>query len=85
MDQVVNVTKKGRTAFSATGTFTVHGNSQPRSLKGTLTVQDGSLQFDSEFEVALIDHQIEVPKIVFVKIAQVIQVKTSYVLTPYKK
>lgn len=85
MDQVVNVTKKGRTAFSATGTFTLHGISQPRSLKGTLTVQDGSLQFDSEFEVALIDHQIEVPKIVFVKIAQVIQVKTSYLLTPYKK
>jgi polyisoprenoid-binding protein YceI len=85
LDQPVNITQNGRNELAATGTFTVHGVSQPRTLKGTLVVKDGKLQLDSEFEVALVDHKIEVPKIVFVKIAQIIQVKASYTLTPYKK
>lgn len=85
LDQAVDVTKKGRIALSATGTFTVHGVSQARTLKGTLTVRDGSLLLDTDFEVALTDHKIKIPKIVFVKIVQLIQVKTSYALTPYKK
>jgi polyisoprenoid-binding protein YceI len=85
LDQAVDVTKNGSHELTATGTFTVHGVSQPRTLKGTLTVNDGSLLLNSEFEVALADHKIEVPKIVFVKIAQIIQVKTTYTLTPYKK
>ncbi len=85
LDQAVDVTKNGSYELTATGTFTVHGVSQPRTLKGTITVKDGSLLLNSEFEVALVDHKIEVPKIVFVKIAQVIRVKCSYMLTPYKK
>jgi hypothetical protein len=35
--------------------------------------------------VPLTDHNIEVPKVVFVKIAQIISVKAQYVLAPYKK
>lgn len=85
LDRAVDLTKQGRSDLSATGTFTVHGVSQPRTLKGTLTVRDGSLLLDTDFEVALTDHQIKIPKIVFVKIVQLIQVKTSYALTPYKK
>lgn len=85
LDQAVDVTKNGSHELTATGTFTVHGVSQPRTLKGTLTVKEGSLLLDSEFEVALVDHKIEVPQIVFVKIAQIIRVKSSYALTPYKK
>lgn len=85
LDQAVDFSKNGTYDMSATGTFTVHGRSQPRTLKGKLTVQDGAIQLDSNFEVSLTDHDIDVPKIVFVKIAQVIQVKTSYALRPYKK
>jgi polyisoprenoid-binding protein YceI len=85
LDQPVDVTKNGTYELAAAGTFTVHGVSQPRTLKGTLTVKEGSLLLNSKFEVALVDHKIEVPKIVFVKIAQVILVEASYLLTPYKK
>lgn len=85
LDRPVDLTKKGRSELSATGTFTVHGVSQPRTLKGTLTGQETSLLLDTAFEVALTDHKIKVPKIVFVKIAELIQVKTSYTLIPYKK
>ena len=85
LDRPLDPTKKGRSELSATGTFTVHGVSRPRTLKGTLTMQDASLLLDAAFEVALADHRIKVPKIVFVKIVQLIQVKTSYTLTPYKR
>ena len=85
LDQPLDVTKNGSQQLAATGTFTVHGVSQPRTLKGTIGVQDGKLLLNSEFEVALVDHKIEVPQIVFVKIAQIIKVKTSYTLTPYKR
>lgn len=85
LDQPVNFFKNGNYELSATGTFTVHGVSQPRTLKGTLTVQDHKIRIDSKFDVALVDHKIEVPKIVFVKIAQVIEVRAAYELAPYVK
>lgn len=85
LDQAVDVTKNGTHELAAAGTFTVHGVSQPRTLKGTLVIKEGNLLLNSEFEVALVDYKIKVPKIVFVKIAQVINVKASYTLTPYKK
>lgn len=83
--ETVDFSKKGTHALSATGTFTLHGKSQSRTLKGQLTVQDGSIVIESGFDVALTDHAIEVPRIVFMKIAQVIRVKAAYTLTPYKK
>lgn len=85
LDQPVDVSRNGSQTLNATGTLSVHGVSQPRTLKGTLTVQDGRLLLDCEFEVALADHKIEVPRLVFVKIAQIIKVKAVYSLKPYEK
>lgn len=67
---------------SAKGKFTVHGVTTNREIKGTITIKNGKVRIVSDFEVMLSDHQIEVPRIVFVKIAQVIQVKADYLLSP---
>ncbi len=72
--------KDGTYHVSAKGALTIHGVAKDRELTGTLTVKDGAIRIISDFEVALADHQIEVPKLVFVKIAQVIQVKTDFTL-----
>ncbi|WP_373513144.1 YceI family protein [Persicitalea sp.] len=85
LDQPVDFSKNGSYQLSASGTFTVHGVSQPRKLNGTLSVQNERVSVDAKFDVALVDHKIEVPKIVFVKIAQVIEVRANYDLVPYKK
>lgn len=85
LDQPIDFAKNGRYELSASGIFTIHGVGQSRTLKGTLIVQDNKITIDSKFDVALVDHKIEVPKIVFVKIAQVIEVRVAYVLTPYVK
>ncbi len=75
----------GTYEVSATGKFTVHGVTKERTIDGKLTVSGGKITLTSDFKVALADHKIEVPQIVFVKIAQVISVKVNYVLAPYKK
>lgn len=72
----------GSYPVNAKGKFTVHGVTVTREIKGTLTVKNGKIRIVSDFEVQLSDHRIEVPKLVFVKIAQVIRVKADYVLSP---
>jgi polyisoprenoid-binding protein YceI len=85
VDQDIDLTKNGTYNLTASGTFTIHGKSQNRTLKGDITVKGGEILINSEFNVSLSDHSIDVPKIVFVKIAQNIQVKSSYSMVPYKQ
>ncbi|WP_247232555.1 YceI family protein [Telluribacter sp. SYSU D00476] len=85
VDQAVDYTQNGTYEVSTTGAFTIHGVTQNRTLKGQLIVKDKAISISSDFEVALTDHKIEVPKIVFMKIAQVIKVKARYQLTPYNR
>jgi polyisoprenoid-binding protein YceI len=77
--------KDGQYDVSAAGKFTVHGVTKERTITGKMKIEGGKISIASDFEVPLTDHKIEVPQIVFVKIAQVISVKTQYVLAPYKK
>ncbi|CAG5071614.1 hypothetical protein DYBT9623_03608 [Dyadobacter sp. CECT 9623] len=81
MDNAPDFSKDGQYDVSAKGKFTVHGVTKERTLKGKLKVEGEKITLSSNFEVPLTDHNIEVPQVVFVKIAQVIQVKADYVLT----
>ena len=85
MDKAIDYTKDGEYEASATGKFTVHGVTKTRTIDGKIKVEGGKISMTSNFEVALTDHKIEVPQIVFVKIAQNIQVKAQYVLLASKK
>ena len=78
----IDYTKNGTYDVSATGDLTIHGVTKPRTLKGKLTVAEGTISINAEFDVALVDHNIEVPQMVFVKIAQVIKVKCKYSMAP---
>lgn len=82
----VDFTKAGTYDVSAKGTFSLHGVAQERTLKGKLSVEPGlKLSLLCDFMVALKDHKIEVPTLVFVKVAQTISVKNRYVYAPYTK
>lgn len=83
INETVDFTKNGTYDISATGDFTLHGVTKPRTLKGKITVAQGAIGIATEFDVALAEHNIEVPKIVFMKIAQTIKVKNRYNLAPY--
>jgi polyisoprenoid-binding protein YceI len=84
VDKAPDYTKDGTYDVSATGKLTLHGVTKERTIKGKLKVESGKITISSDFEVPLTDHKIEVPQVVFVKIAQVISVKAQYALTPRK-
>ncbi|MHC2990175.1 hypothetical protein OB13_00710 [Pontibacter sp. HJ8] len=70
---------------SATGVLSIHGKEANRTIKGTITVAEQQLGLDSKFKVALVDHDIQIPTIVFNKIAEVIDVTCQFRYRPYQK
>lgn len=81
----IDYTKNGTYDITAKGQLTLHGVTQARDLKGKLTVDNQKISLACNFDIKLIDHKIDVPKLVFAKIAEVISVKSKYAFTPYKK
>lgn len=80
VDTSIDYTKNGEYDVSGTGKFTVHGVSKNRTFTGKMKVDNGKIKITSNFQVALTDHKIEVPQIVFVKIAQHIDVNVNFEL-----
>ena len=81
----IDYTKNGTYDITAKGQLTLHGVTQARDLKGKLTVDNQKIGLTCNFDVKLVDHKIDVPKLVFAKIAEVIAVKSKYAFTPYIK
>ncbi len=74
-------TKDGEYAVRAKGKFNVHGIEQERIIKATIIAKGGKLTVRSNFTVLLEDHGIAIPKIVYQKIADEIQVKVEAVFS----
>lgn len=83
--EVVDFTKNGSYDVTARGFLTLHGIAQPRDLKGKLTIDNQKISLSCNFDVKLVDHKIDVPKLVFAKIAEVITVKSKYTFAAYTK
>ncbi len=81
----IDFTKNGTYDVTAKGQLTIHGVTQPRDLIGKLTIENQKISLICNFEIKLVDHKIEVPTLVFAKIAEVISVKSKYNFTPYVK
>ncbi len=81
----IDYSRDGLYDVTATGKFTVHGVTKSRSIQGKMNIASGKITITADFQVALSDHKIEVPQIVFVKIAQQIQVQAQFVLMPVNK
>lgn len=80
----IDCTKDGEYMVNAKGILTIHGVDQARNISGKITVKNGLVSLESNFEVTCVAHQIKIPKLVFTKIAEVIQLKVSGTLTPLK-
>jgi hypothetical protein len=64
----------GTYTVRAKGTLTIHGVAQERIIKSTVTVKRGVVRIQSAFMVPLADHQINIPRVVYQKIAEDISV-----------
>jgi len=74
-DQDLELNLKGSYTGSVTGKLKMHGIEKEYTIPIKLSVpQEGHLDIESEFKVKLIDHGIEVPKLVFEKIAEEIKI-----------
>ncbi len=83
VEPLVDFSKAGTYPVKASGKIKIHGVEAEREFSGQFTVAaDKTATLVCEFNVPLEDHKIERPQLVMVKIADVIAVKTRFVLKP---
>jgi polyisoprenoid-binding protein YceI len=70
-----DLTKDGVYTIRAKGLLTVHGVSQERIIRSTVTVKQGKIKLNSIFTVLLTDHNIKIPRIVSEKLSSEIKVE----------
>jgi polyisoprenoid-binding protein YceI len=85
MNEEIDFSKPGVYDVSATGVLNIHGVNRERTIKGKLTVSDKLFSLVTSFDVMLSDHNIDIPKLVFNKIAEKIAVSAKINYTPYSK
>jgi polyisoprenoid-binding protein YceI len=75
MDDSFELNVKGNYTGSVTGKLKMHGVEKEYTVPAKLSVsQEGHFDVEVEFKVKLVDHKIEVPKLVFEKIAEEIKI-----------
>ncbi|GAB3663056.1 hypothetical protein GCM10028791_38400 [Echinicola sediminis] len=67
----------GKQNARAKGKMIIHGVEQEMEINGELEVKDG-LRMKAVFPVLLADHNIEIPKILFKKIAEEVEVTVDF-------
>lgn len=77
INEDIDLTKDGVYKVTTTGKLTMHGVTKDRTIPGVITVKNGKINITSEFKVALKDHNITIPELVFNNIAEVIDVKVN--------
>jgi polyisoprenoid-binding protein YceI len=74
----IDFEQPGTYQVRAKGMLNIHGEEKERIIRSELTIhEDGSLSITAAFSVPLKDHSIRIPKIVYQKIAEAIQVNVS--------
>lgn len=75
--------KDGTYKVTAVGKLTVKGVEKERTIEGTFTVKDGSIELHTEFYIPLDDHGIERPAVVMTNIAEKVLVTLDATYTLY--
>jgi polyisoprenoid-binding protein YceI len=85
LKEKLDIAKDGSYPVTATGVLDVHGVKQNRDIDGNITVKNGVLTISSTFQVLCKDHHIDIPQIVFKKIAERIEIKVTGTYSVIKK
>lgn len=72
----------GRFQATASGVFGLHGVERNRDVACTALPSSERLRVQCEFDVALSDHDIPIPKLMFMKIDEVMRVRLDIHLVP---
>jgi len=77
LDQSADLTKDGDYNANVTGVLSLHGVDKQRTIPCRISVRGGVVRVESQFKVACVDHKIDIPRLVFAKIAESISVKLN--------
>lgn len=70
----------GKAFYRAKGVLEIHGQKVERIIEVELNVRDSEVSYSSKFVVQLVDHDIELPRIVYQKIAENINISVNGVM-----
>ena len=77
----IDATSAREQVVRAKGTLVIHGVEQERIIKGTMKISGDKILVEADFAVPLEDHQIKIPRVVYQKIAEIIEVSINAELT----
>ncbi len=80
-----DLSKDGDYPVKIVGKLTMHGVSKDRTIAATLKVANGGIHGKSVFKVKVVDHNIEIPKLVVQNIAEEIEVTINAEFIPKQK
>ena len=69
--------KSGKQNVSCSGEITLHGVTQVVDADGTILFHDGTVDIESVFKLKVEDFEIEIPKLLWRNIAEVVEVTVS--------
>ena len=77
INEIVNWTQNGEYKVTITGKLNVHGTEKLRTIPATISIKDNKITALSEFLIKTEEHKIEIPKLVWEKIAEEIKVNVN--------
>jgi len=69
----------------ASGEITLHGITKKIQLPIIITEDGDKIKINTEFKIALKDHKIKIPRLLFQNIAEEIEVKVSSIFTKFQE
>ncbi len=73
----IDLHRDGLYSIRAKGNLSIHGVTQERIIKCSLTIKNGVVNVKANFVVLLVDHNISIPKILSQKLASDIKVEVK--------
>jgi len=75
-------TAAGVQTVSAAGKLTIHGVTRDVDIPGTLENQAGKWQLKSKFKIRIKDYKIEIPQLLWEKVAEEVEINVDFVYHP---
>lgn len=81
----IDLSKDGEHSAVIQGVLEIHGIKKKRKVPASVVVRDGVVNLKSRFQVACRDHNIEIPKLLWKNVAEVVDVQIVADYTKHKK
>lgn len=82
IQEKIDLSKDGSHSVMVKGKLTIHGVTQDRVEKGTVTVRNKTISIESHFKLAVRDFDVKIPRLLVKNIAEVVDVTVKAELTP---